>query len=182
MTPATIDACSLIDLLASGHAEAVLRAGGHAWHLPVAVQEEVQFVRKLDPADPKKLVLEAVDLTPLVSAGVLVLCEPAVEAETDLFTQYAAIFRSDGEAMCLALAESRGWSIATDDRKAIRIGQEAGLTVLSSPQLLRTWAENSDPDQATVAKALKDIERFAQFRPNPMMQDYQWWLDQLAAE
>lgn len=182
MTPATIDACSLIDLLASGHAEAVLRANGNAWRLPVAVRDEVRFVRKPDPADPRKLTLEPVDLTPLVSAGVLALCQPDVEAEIDLFVQYAALFRSDGEAMCLALAEARGWSIVTDDRKAIRIGREAGLNVLSSPQLLRTWAEKKNPDPATVAKALKDIERFAQFRPNPTMQDSQWWLDGLAAE
>ena len=32
-----IDACCLFDLLASGHSEAILRACGYAWHLPVAV-------------------------------------------------------------------------------------------------------------------------------------------------
>lgn len=181
MPSATIDACCLIDLLASGHAEPVLRACGHAWHLPVAVRGEVRFVRQPDPTDPAKVITVAVDLTPLISAGVLTVCQPDVQPELDLFTQYAALFRSDGEAMCLALAESRGWLIATDDKKAIRIGQQAGLSVISSPQLIKMWADIAHPHQPTLVKALKDIELFAQFRPNPTMPECQWWLDQLAA-
>jgi hypothetical protein len=181
MASATIDACCLIDLLASGHAEAVLRTCGHAWHLPVAVRGEVRFVRQPDPADPTKFITVPVDLTPLISVGVLTSCQPDVQSELDLFTQYAVLFRSDGEAMCLALAQSRGWLVATDDKKAIRIGQQAGLTVLSSPQLLKMWADSAQPDQPTLVKALKDIEILAQFCPNPTMQEYQWWIDRLAA-
>ena len=48
--------------------------------------------------------------------------------------------------MCLALAESRGWLVATDDRKAIRVAQQAGLTVLSCPELIKTWADATRPD------------------------------------
>ena len=45
-TPAVIDACCLIDLLASGQMEAILQATGYTWHLPDAVKAEVQFVRR----------------------------------------------------------------------------------------------------------------------------------------
>lgn len=107
------------------------------------------------------------------------MCQPDVQAELDLFTQYAMLFRSDGEAMCLALAQSRGWQIATDDRRAISIGQQNGLVVISSPQLVRTWADNDHPDHQALVKALNNIEVFAQFRPNSSMPEYQWWLDQL---
>ena len=40
MPDAAIDACCLIDLLASGHVEAILRAANFDWHLPSAVQGE----------------------------------------------------------------------------------------------------------------------------------------------
>ena len=179
MPSAIIDTCCLIDLLASGHVEAILRACGYAWQLPTAVQRELQFVRQPDPADPNKFISVPVDLTPLISSGVLTACQPAVQVEFDLFTQYAAIFRSDGEAMCLALAQSRGWLMATDDKKAIRVGEQAGLVVVSSPQLLKTWSETARPDQPTLLKALQDIEILAHFRPNPTMPECQWWLDQL---
>jgi hypothetical protein len=181
MPSAVIDACCLIDLIASGHIDAILRASGHSWGLPTAVQGEVQFIRQVDPADPNKLIAAPADLTPLVSAGALDLCGPNDQKELDLFTQYASVFRSDGEAMCLALAEARGWVIATDDRKAIRIAQQAGLTVLSSPQLLKTWSNVAKPDPAIVVQSLRDIELFARFRPNPAMPECQWWLNHLAA-
>lgn len=115
------------------------------------------------------------DLSGLTSANVLTLCQAESQAESDLFTQYAARFRSDGEAMCLALAASRGWLIATDDAKAIRLSRQAGLTVVSSPQLLKIWADTED--EAMVVAALKDIELYARFRPNTAMAECQWWLD-----
>jgi hypothetical protein len=37
-----MDACCLIDLLASGEAEAILGTSGFTWHVPSAVQGEVR--------------------------------------------------------------------------------------------------------------------------------------------
>src|SRR4051812_23680468 len=102
MPSATIDACCLIDLFASGHAEAILQAVGHTWYLPIAVQSEIQYVRQPDPADPSKLISVNVDFKPFIGAGVLTLCQPDDQQELDRFTQCAVQFRSDGEAMCLA--------------------------------------------------------------------------------
>jgi hypothetical protein len=177
MPSADIDACCLIDLLASGHAEAILQACGYTWHLPVSVQTEVLYIRRPDPDQAGKLVLVEADLGPFISSGALILCQPDNDQELDRFTQYATQFRSDGEAMCVALAESRGWTIATDDRKAIRIAQQAGLTVLSCPQLIKTWADHARPSNEVLVKTLNDIELLAQFRPNPSLPEYQWWVD-----
>ena len=47
-------------------------------------------------------------------------CQPDDPQEQAQYVHYATLFRSDGEAMCLALAECRGWIVATDDRRAIR--------------------------------------------------------------
>lgn len=179
MPSAVIDACCLIDLLASGSAEAVLRAAGFDWHLPAAVQGEVQYVRQHDPEQPGHTILVPADLTPLISTAVLCVCQPNEDQELDRFTQYAAVFRSDGEAMCIAIAERRGWIVATDDRKAIRVGREAGLTVISSPQLVKTWADIARPTDTALQEALQDIEFLAQFRPNPSMPEYPWWVDRL---
>ena len=77
MPDAAIDACCLIDLLASGDAEAILRASGFTWHLPSAVQGEVQYRRQHDPAQPGKTVKVPVDLSGLISSGVLTVCHPA---------------------------------------------------------------------------------------------------------
>jgi hypothetical protein len=180
MPDAAIDACCLIDLLSSGHGEAILRAAGFDWHLPSAVEGEVQYVRQYDPAQPGQLLKVAVDLSPLIAAGVLQVCGPNDQAELDRFVHYAARFRSDGEAMCIALAEQRGWSLATDDRKAIRVARQAGLTVVSCPVLVKQWVNATRPNQATLCKVLQHIQVLAQFRPTAAMPEYPWWVAELA--
>ena len=180
MPSAAIDACCLIDVLATGHVEAILRAAGLDWHLPTAVAAEVQHVRQYDPAQPGQFLKVAVDLSPLKASGVLQVCTPGDAAEQGRFVHYAVQFRTDGEAMCIAIAEHRGWAIATDDRKAIRVAQQAGLRVVSCPELVKRWADATGPDQATLTKVLQDIQVLAHFKPNPTMPEYQWWVDELA--
>src|SRR5438132_6875034 len=180
MPDAAIDACCLIDLLASGYVEAILQASGFTWRMPSAVQAEVQYRRQHDPAQPGKTMNVPVDLSGMISSGVLTECTSQTQQELDRFTHYATIFRSDGEAMCLALAEQRKWLVATDDRKAIRVAQQAGLTVVSCPELVKAWADATGPDQSTLNRVLQDIRVLAQFTPNPMMPVYQWWVDELS--
>jgi hypothetical protein len=180
MPDAAIDACCLIDLLASGHVEAILRAAGFDWHLPSAVQGEVKHIRQHDPARPGQFLKVAVDLSSLIASGMLQVCGPNDKTEQDRFVHYAARFRSDGEAMCIALAEGRGWSLASDDRKAIRVAGQAGLTVVSCPVLVKQWADATKPDQATLLRVLRDIEVLAQFKPNATMSEHRWWVDELA--
>ena len=177
--PAVIDACCLIDLLASGQAEAILRATGHAWHLPSSVQAEVQYVRQHDPDNPGTYRNVPVDLTPLVGSGVLTLCQPDDTQEQARYVHYATLFRSDGEAMCLALAECRGWTVATDDRRAILVAQQNGLAVVSGPELVKAWVDATRPDASTLIQVLNDVQMLAQFRPNQSMPYYQWWVDKL---
>lgn len=175
MPDVAIDACCLIDLLASGEAEAILRACGFTWRLPAAVQEEVRYCRRYDPNDTGQTVTVAVDLSPFIESGLLSVCSPETEQELDRFTRYATVFRSDGEAMCLSLAEERKWLVATDDRRAIRIARQAGLTVVSCPELVKTWADATAPDRADLIRVLQDIEELAQFRPNRTLPEFRWW-------
>jgi hypothetical protein len=176
-----IDACCLIDLIASGQAEAILRATGHAWHLPSAVQAEVKYVRQYTPEKPGSYQNIPMDLTPFVTSGLLAICQPDDAQEQALYVQYATMFRSDGEAMCLALAECRGWIVATDDRRAIQVAQKAGLSVVWCAELIKAWTDATRPDAKSVVQVLTDIQTLAQFRPNPKMPEFTWWGQQLGS-
>ena len=102
--------------------------------------------------------------TSLIASGLLTPCQPDDAQEQARFVHYATIFRSDGEAMCLALAESRGWVVATDDRKAIRIAGQAGLTVISCPRIVKAWANAIRPDPTRVlVGVLTNIQTLARF-------------------
>ena len=179
MPDAVIDACCLIDLLASGYPAAILHASGLTWHLPSAVQSEILYRRQYDVAQSGKIDLVPADLSEMISSGRLTVCAPRTPHELDRFIAYATVFRSDGEAMCLALAEAQQWLVATDDRRAIRVAQQAGLTVMSCPELVKRWADLAGPDQSVLKRVLRDIDVLAQFKPNPTMPHYQWWVDQI---
>jgi hypothetical protein len=180
MPDAAVDACCLIDLLASGESEEILRASGFTWHLPEAVQAEVTYCRQHDPAQPGLTITVPANLSPMIDSGLLTVCSPQTSQELDQFTQYASIFRSDGEAMCLAIAAERKWVVATDDRKAIRIARQTGLSVVSCPELVKLWADATAPVQAELNRVLREIQVLAQFRPNRTMPECQWWFDQLS--
>jgi hypothetical protein len=141
---------------------------------------EVRSLRQHDPAQPGSYLTVPADLSQYLASGLFVPCQPDDPHEQARFIHYAARFRSDGEAMCLALAECRGWPLATDDRKAIRVATQAGITVIGSPQLVKAWADATQPDPATLVQVLSDIQTVAQFRPNASMPELSWWFKQLA--
>ena len=111
----------------------------------------------------------------MLANGVLKSCAPANEAEVERYIHYASIFRSAGEAMCLGIAQSRIWTIITDDRRAIRIAQQAGMTVASAPQLFHSWAAASHVPESVLGRILRDVPTLAQFKPYSGMPLASWW-------
>lgn len=180
MPDAAIDACCLIDLCASGRVEAILAATGFRWLVPAAVVGEARYLHQPSPDDPDRLVPAPLDLSPFFAAGVLTGCDLNSEEESQLFVQLATLFRSDGEAACLAIAKSRGWTLATDDRKARREAGSLGVPVVTTAELVKAWADATSADEAAVAKLLRDIQTFARFTPHKTMPLHSWWVDTLS--
>jgi hypothetical protein len=83
--------------------------------------------------------------------------------------------------MCLALAQSGGWLVATDDRKAIQIAQQAGLTVLSCRELIKAWVDATRPDPAALVRVLNSLQRLAKVSPASTMPKSAWWFNQLSS-
>ena len=84
----------------------------------------------------------------------------------------------DGEAKSLALAFSRGFSMATDDRKARRIFlDEIGDTtrLLSTAQILRMWSKKAGLTSGGLKKLLLDVSRRGRFSPHSGDPDFSWW-------
>ena len=115
-----LDAYVLINLLASGEIEGVLRAAAEESLICSAVEGESIYLRTEDPKAP----LEPIDLRPLIGAGLLTVCHIEGDEEAELHVDYASAL-DDGEAMSLAIALSRRFVLATDERKARRLFLEA---------------------------------------------------------
>jgi hypothetical protein len=170
-----LDACVLINLLASDEIEGILRVAGQYSFICSAVEGESIYLRTDDPKVP----LEPIDLHPLIESGLLTVCYIAGDQEAELYVDYASAL-DDGEAMSLALALSRGFLLVTDERKARRLFLEAaGDTnrLTSTSDLLRGWAGDARIEDARLKTALLQIETRARYQPPPTNANYQWWLD-----
>jgi hypothetical protein len=157
--------------------EAILAASGFRWFIPAAVVGEARYLHRPSPDDPSRLVPVPLDLSPLLAAGLLTPCDLEGEEEPRWFVQLATLFRSDGEAACLAIARSRGWALATDDRKARREAGSLGVPVVTTAELVKARADVTGADEAAVARLLRDIQTFARFTPHKTMPLHQWWVD-----
>ena len=187
MPDVAVDACCLINLLAGGRilcpaSDPSVAAGnlalGLALHVPTQVIEESLYLLKPDDEHPGKLVKTPVDLAPYVRTGLLDPCHTETPEEIDLFVHLARTL-DDGEAACLAIAKIRGWMLATDDRPAGKLAKRLGVEVITTPGLVRLWAERTGATREQLAAVLRSIQTLARFIPRHDSPGHAWWIDGL---
>ena len=180
MADEIVDACCIINLYsATDDFCSLVRAIGGRLHVPEAVARESLYVCRLDEEDEQKTVKEEIDLTPAVDAGLVQLCDVHTAQENALFLRFA-VDLDDGEAACLAIAQARGWAVATDDRKAQRLASESGIAVVTTPELMKRWADAESIGDAEMGNVLQRIRSFARFVPRRGSVLYEWWMERLA--
>jgi predicted nucleic acid-binding protein len=165
------DTSVLLNLLATGCPGAILAAlSAQCIVCPVVIGESI-YLRNEDPAKPYELV----SLTPLLETRGLVISGLETPAEEALFVQFAMEL-DDGEAMSLALCCSRGYMLATDDRKARKIAaRHPGISLLSTPEVIRQWSEQSKCSADELRHVLRAIEVRARFDPANEHPLRDWW-------
>ena len=194
MQDVALDACCLINLCAAGrmlcpsssstakarhgakaHGSTQHRSGfGLSLHVPAKVTGEALYIMQFDQEDQSNLIECPIDLQPYMAAGLLAPCDLETHEEIELFVRMAAQL-GDGEAACFALAAKRGWALATDDRRARRLAAESSLKVITTPELVKLWAKNTNASDEEIVTVLENIQRFAYFTPRPNSPEYAWW-------
>ena len=194
MTDVAVDACCLINLLA---ADCVLKKPTHhkqkpngarasyvlpslelVLHVPAIVASESLYILQPDRDDPAKLFKFPIDLSSYFTDGILHQCDLEGEDETAYLVGFASRL-DDGEATCMALAKNRHWLLATDDRLATILAGQHGVTVLTTAEILKRWATNTNASRQEIIAAIQNIQRFAKFVPRSDSPDASWWLSHL---
>jgi predicted nucleic acid-binding protein len=165
-----LDTCCLVNLAAIDGTLDCLASLKLIWHVPTAVQSEGIFIRAT--ADSREV--QRIDLEPSITKGTVQICSPADDAEHALYVELA-LSLGDGEAMALAIAKNRGWNVATDDRKARNKADAVGVSVVTTPELVRRWASDTARSRAEAAMALRRIETLARFSPAENSPAAKWW-------
>ncbi len=168
--PAVLDACVLINLLATERLAEIVQVIAPTCFVCSAVSAESLYLRPLE-ADAKP---DSVDLGPYLKAGVLMTCSIEGPAEEVAYVNYA-LELDDGEAMSLAIAQQRKFALATDDKKARRIIRDNApeLSIISTTQIIHAWAQGRG--HVEVPAAARCIQVRARFRPPDDDPLARWW-------
>ncbi len=175
-----IDACVLLNLIATGMIQEIMSVIAQNSMICVLVKNESLYLRKEEDVNEN----ESVNIDDLINHGVIQICDFETIDEQELFVNLAASL-DDGEAMSLAIALSRNWRLATDDKKARRIFRENNSNsdfLISTTDLIKTWAESEHIADDIIKSFLLKVERKASFRPPKSDINLQWWNDIIAIE
>jgi predicted nucleic acid-binding protein len=154
MDDTVVDACCMINLCAAGDLPNRLSLLGGKWYVPSAVLTESLYVHfELEDGTVDK---SPIDLQALINDGTLLSCTAEPGEELDLYVGLATQI-DDGEAMALAIAKSRGWTLSTDDRKAKRVAGELSVAVLTTPELIKRWNDLAVPSPDELQEKIRII-------------------------
>ncbi len=165
------DASVLINLIATNRFVEIVAASGRQYAICSTVRDEVKKLR-----DPSTGEMVSIDISPFLVSGLLRMLELDGEAEESLYIEQAT-FVDDGEAMAIAIAANRKIELAIDDRQATNhIRREfPDLVLLTTPDLLKAWADTDGVSCDDVSKALIAVEKCARYFPPRTHPLCDWW-------
>ena len=164
MPDAIVDACCFINLYATGDLRGFLTELAWEWRISSAALAESLFIRVVsDEGDDKR---EPIEPQPYIDERLITLVDIRDTNEAELYVRLASEL-DDGEAMALAIAKRRGWTLATDDRKAKRFADDLGVAIVTTPELMQHWAKASKMGPARLKMLLSNIQGGARFTRLP---------------
>lgn len=171
-----LDACCLINLLATGRIEEILSTLPYRFATSrlVATTEILTIVRDVEPDAP--LEREVIFPAQLEAMEDLTLLDLVTDEEIADFVRFA-VELDDGEASVCASAIAHQGAVATDDRKALRVlGRVAPrVPTVQTPELFYTWARVSRANEREIGEVLRAVRNRGQFHPRRDAPCFEWW-------
>ncbi len=169
-----IDACVMINLLATAREVELTQALGVTWLMTAQTHGEALFLHS-PPDDDGRRERRPAGVEALEQAGLLAV-RPLETRWLSAFVRCAEHL-PDPDASALALAGSLGVPLATDDRKERRVARQlfpeiplcSTLALLRRASLVATW------DRTAWAKLAFDMRWRGNFLPSPRDPDREWY-------
>jgi predicted nucleic acid-binding protein len=166
-----LDACCVFNLIASGYFFKIITAIPAQITIARTVwEEELIHFDRFEESD-------RLQLDESINNEILQKVDFESESETDLFVNYVAVLKDDGESVSVAIAISRGWAIATDDKAATNLfrREKPDLEILSTPEILKYWAEKNKVSDQELKNVLNSVRVKGRYLPPRGHLLANWW-------
>jgi hypothetical protein len=173
-----LDACCILNFCASGYFKSIL----HSLPAQVVVTEVVREKELLTLKCLENIENEsATQFEESIIQEILTVVDFESELEEENFVNYAFELGDDGDAATCAIAISREWAIATDDKKEISFfSQEAPhLQVLSTLEIIQYWANESKISTIDLRAVLESIRTKGRYVPHRSHPLFNWWKESI---
>ena len=176
-----LNACCLRNIYASRCMVAILRALPIPTMIARLVYQEQPLRILRENQEGEGLVVEDIDLQPILNAGLLVMASLTSEAEEAKMVELAAVLREDGEATTAALALQRRWAFGVDGPATTALLRQhlPDVQIVSTPILIQQWVEYGQPPSRTLRGALQNIHQGTGYAPPVHHPLYSWWQEVL---
>ncbi|XGV89371.1 MAG: hypothetical protein ACAF42_15350 [Limnothrix sp. BL-A-16] len=169
-----LDACCILNFCASEYFIEILKS------IPAQVVV-TEVVKNKELITLQRLTNEnnegAVQFETAIAQGLLSVVDFESESEEEAFVNYTFELGDDGESATCAIAISRGWAIATDDKKAISFSQKEAnhLQVLSTLEIIKAWSDKDNLSLDELCAVLKSIRAKGRYKPHRNHPLLGWW-------
>ena len=171
-----LDASCIITLYASQQMSNILGAVSSLVTVAAYVYQKEALWFFDGPVENVRKSRAAIDLQPIVDAGLLKVATIESEDEAEMYLTLSQVVDA-GEAYTGAIAMARNWAIVVDDRKARRVfsNDASDLQLLFTLDLIQHWAETAVPDPNSIAATLWNVRHRAAYMPARRDPNYAWW-------
>lgn len=168
-----LDACCVINLFGSGFPVEILESLPARFVIAQYVYEHEALYTLANPAANQR---ERIDIHPLIVGGLVQVVDLTSEVEATTLVEFAARLEA-GEAVTCALALHRGFTVASDERKALNLLKQRTPQVRtrSTTELIRWWADRTSASDEQVRQVLQNIRSRARFAPSKHDPCKAWW-------
>jgi len=173
-----LDACCLINLYATGRCAEILTVLPHTFAAGREALEEANYLaRKLDDGTYER---EEIEWRPLTERKLITVLELGAETEEHLFVDLSVTL-DDGEAATLAIAIHRGYTVATDEKKATNLVRDEfpQCPITNTLALLKEWEQIARPTRTELTEAIQNVRDLAHYQPGPGHDLYEWWTSRI---
>lgn len=177
-TPIVVDACSSLNLFATGRLVDIARAA----NLQLLVLPDVRAEAKHlfgEPDDEGVRPEDPIDWGTLLSSDVAKSQTLPDEALTELI-EFATQL-TDVDAKCVALAKHLKLGLLSDDGKVRKVfSSSGGVGLRSTVSMIREAAVVLKLDRAAVRVLFDQVRKRARFEPSRKDPDYAWYLQMIS--